>query len=110
MPLPPTCDFVGKTWDILIDKAYQHESIGYGALLKLVTGETKQYPGRHLRPILDFLTGYCVGLGAPPLTVIVVTKTTKRPSKGFEEVFPNIEAARKDVFSYNWQNHPPPTF
>ena len=101
--------FVGTTWEILADLAPQNNAtISYGDLLEELIGERQQHPDQILRPILDFLTGYCIGTGAPPLTVLIVNAGNREPGPGFTELIPDIPAARREVQAYDWLNHPPP--
>ena len=104
----PLRNFVGVTWDILTDKASHQDNISYKELLEMLTGKSQPHPDRPLRPILDFITGYCIGSGAPPLTVPVVNKRDQKPGPGFRGLVADIETARRDVLNYNWQNHAAP--
>ena len=110
MPLQgrPLRDFVGETWEILTNLVPREANISYGDLLEELIGERRTHPDQLLRPILDFLTGYCIGSGAPPLTVLVVNDREQMPGAGFAELVPGILAARRDVLNYDWRNHPLP--
>ncbi len=111
MPLEgqPLRFYVGTTWEILTDRATRNDPrISYGDLVEELIGECRPHPDQILRPILDFLTGYCIGTGAPPLTVLVVNGNTREPGPGFMDLVPDIEAAVRDVPGHPWPNHPPP--
>ena len=110
MPLDgrPLREFVVPTWDILTNRAPGGARISYGDLVEELIGERIDFPDRGVRPILDFLCGYCAGTGAPPLSVLVVNSESQEPGPGFRELVPDIEAARRDVRNYNWEPHPPP--
>ena len=110
MPLDgrPLRFYVGATWEILADRAPRNANISYGDLLYELIGERRQFPDQILRPILDFLAGYCIGTGAPPLTVLVVNGTTRLPGPGFMELVPDLAAAIRDVQGHPWRDHPPP--
>ncbi len=111
MPLQgrPSGFFVGTTWEILTNLAPQEKrNISYGDLVEELIGERLPHPDRALRPILDFLSGYCIGTGAPLLSVLVVNGTTNEPGAGLTEFVLDIPTAVRDVRAYNWTNHPPP--
>ena len=110
MPLAgrPLRFYVGTTWEILADRAPRNNIISYGDLLEELIGERQPHPDQILRPILDFLAGYCIGTGAPPLTVLVVNGTTRQPGPGFVELLPDLEAVIRDVQEYPWRDHPQP--
>ena len=104
----PLREFIVPTWDILTNLAPGGASISYGDLVEELIGERIRFPDRAVRPILDFLCGYCAGTGAPPLSVLVVNGESKEPGPGFQELVPGIEAGRRDVRDYNWGTHPLP--
>ena len=110
MPLDgrPLREFVAPTWDILTNRGPAGASISYGDLVKELIGKHTNFPDQAVRPILDFLCGYCAGTGAPPLSVLVVNKERQEPGPGFWELVPDIEAYSRDVRNYNWDTHPPP--
>ena len=111
MPLAgqPLHFYVGTTWEILTERATRNDPrISYGDLVEELIGERRSHPDQILRPILDFLTGYCIGTGAPPLTVLVVNGTTREPGPGFMDLVPDIAAAIRDVPGHSWPDHPPP--
>ena len=108
MPLDerPLREFVVPTWDILTNRAPGGASISYGDLVEELIGKRIRFPDQAMRPILDFLCGYCVGTGAPPLSVLVVNGQSQEPGPGFLELVPDIEAVRRDVRDYNWETRP----
>ena len=110
MPLDerPLREFVVPTWDILTNRAPGGASISYGDLVEELIGKRIRFPDQAMRPILDFLCGYCVGTGAPPLSVLVVNGQSQEPGPGFLELVPDIETVRRDVRDYNWESHRPP--
>ena len=110
MPLGgrPLREFVVPTWNILTNLAPGNASISYGDLVEALIGERTNFPDQAIRPILDFLWGYCVGTGAPPLSVLVVNGETQEPGPGFRELVQDVVAARRNVQIYNWGIHPPP--
>ena len=110
MPLDgrPLREFIGPTWDILTNRATGGASISYGDLVEELIGERIRFPDQAMRPILDFLCGYCAGTGAPPLSVLVVNNQSQEPGPGFRELVPDIETGRRDVQNFNWGTHPPP--
>ena len=110
MPLDgrPLREFIGPTWDILTSRAPGGASISYGDLVEELIGKRIRFPDQAVRPVLDFLCGYCVGTGAPPLSVLVVNVQSQEPGPGFQELVPDIEIVKRDVRNYNWGTHPPP--
>ena len=110
MPLDerPLHFYVGTTWEILADRAHRNSDISYGDLIYELIGRRQQHPDQILRPILDFLTGYCIGTGAPPLTVLVVNGTTREPGPGFMDLVPDMALAIREVRGHPWHDHPPP--
>ena len=83
--------------DLLIGLAKRGETITYGELLDQLGVKTNQFPGQYLHPHLDLLTGYCIGVGVPPATVLVVRKDGR-------------VGARKAVDCHDWEYSPPPPF
>ncbi len=102
-------EIAANALDLLIGLAKRAETITYGELLQQLGVKTKQFPGQYLHPHLDLLTGYCIGVGVPPVTVLVVRKDGKI-GEGFKKLFPDVAAARKAVDCHDWENSPPPPF
>ena len=108
-------ELIAKTLDILTDLAQRHETISYGDLLNRlgITGERRpigQIAARYLDPVAV----YCIAVGVPPLTVLVVNgpKSSKpgQPGSGFFVWFDNAKAARELVENHDWDSFPPPPF
>ncbi|MCY4364754.1 MAG: hypothetical protein OXE17_00780 [Chloroflexi bacterium] len=108
-------ELIAKTLDILTDLAQRHETISYGDLLNRlgITGERRpigQIAARYLDPVAV----YCIAVGVPPLTVLVVNgpKSSKpgQPGSGFFVWFDDAKAARELVENHDWDSFPPPPF
>ena len=104
----PLCEFIVPTWNVLTDLAPDGASISYGDLVEKLIKKRISFPDQKIRPVLDFLSGYCEGTEAPPLSVLVVNAKSQEPGEGFRELMPDIEAAKRDVQNFNWGAHPSP--
>ena len=83
-------------WPILTDLATRGGTITYSALAKhLGHGAT----AIGLTCMLDLVGGHCHRNGLPPLTRVVVSKATKRPSVGFDKWDHSREG---EVYTFNW--------
>ena len=102
-------EITANSLDILIGLAKRGQTIAYGELLEQLGIKTNQFPGQYLHPYLALLTGYCIGVGVPPLTVLVVRKDGQI-GDGFMKFFPNVAETRKAVDGHDWKNSPPPPF
>ena len=106
---------IAKALEILTELARRHETITYGELVKRlrVTGNRRpigQVAARYLDPVAV----YCIAVGVPPLTVLVVngpkSPNPGQPGNGFFAWFDDAKAARKLVDNHDWDNFPPPPF
>lgn len=93
---------IQQIWLILVAQAAKNkESITYTELGR-ESGLNHRKLGRFLYPIQD----YCKSIkGMPPLTILVVLKSTGKPSTGIDRQ--DFEVKKDDVFQYHWP--PPPT-
>lgn len=89
----------GRAWPILINYAKGRKIITYKELSKLI--------GIHHRPlryVLSEIQDYCINRKIPPLTVLVINKSSRRPGMGFiAGDKKNMSEDLKKVYDYNWQ-------
>lgn len=62
-----------------------------------------------LGPILDYVHKWCVASNLPPLTSIVLNKSTGLPGAGLTSVVANIPKQWQKVWDYNWADVIPPS-
>ncbi|MBK8136286.1 MAG: hypothetical protein IPK52_10645 [Chloroflexi bacterium] len=89
-------------WEELVHQAKSGRKLTYTDLGSLLGYNSPLGIG----PILDFIFHYCKLRRLPPLTVIVVNKSTGVPGDGMGEYSPGDFDA---VFRYDWQSHPVPS-
>ena len=92
-----------QTWPILAFAATNRQTITYDILAKL-TGMHR--PG--LGQVLEQIQSYCLVQDLPPLSALVVSKTTGLPSEGFV-ASTNVPKAFIDIFEHKWLETPCPT-
>ena len=107
-------DTAADILDFLIDLARRngqtgHDTITYGTLQRQFSIEPHRPTRDAVGPYLDLLTGYCIGMGVPPLTVLAVRESGE-PGGGFPRWFPDVDAAGDEVRGHDWENCPPPPF
>lgn len=88
-----------RAWPILI------ECVAGGAGSTITYTELADSLGhganrRRLGCMLDLIGGYCHRSGLPPLTRVVVSATTGRPSPGYEKWDHSREA---EVYTFSWE-------
>ncbi|MBZ0315262.1 MAG: hypothetical protein K8L91_02505 [Anaerolineae bacterium] len=91
-----------QAWLILIGRARNRQTLTYTMLDELMGFGAP----RALGPVLDYLWKYCKINNLPPLTVLVVNKTTGTPSSGMGDF--NF-AEQEAVFDFDWYSIFPPT-
>ena len=94
----------GLVWPIITAAAKRSAKLTYNDIAPYIP--TNPLSVRHaLSPIQD----YCLENRLPPLTAIVIGKTSKKPGTGFIAWdIDDINAAYKAVFEYNWENESNP--
>src|SRR6267378_187882 len=92
-----------QIWRILISAAHNRQILTY----KIVGKFTGMGSGTQAQT-LDMIMRYCKRNHLPPLTSLVVKKTTGRPGVGLTTVV-DLDRDREKVFAYNWFGHPPVT-
>ncbi|MBV5321955.1 MAG: HNH endonuclease [Sulfuricurvum sp.] len=89
----------GIIWPFLVRAAINRDKLTYSDLAPIIKTNPLSV-GKALEPIQD----YCIDYKLPPLTSIVVGKTTGIPGGGFIAWDVNdIETAYEKVFSHPWQ-------
>lgn len=89
----------GVLWPVLANAATKRNKLIYSDLASIINTNPLSV-GKALEPI----QAYCIDYKLPPLTSIVVGKTTGIPGGGFIAWdVDDIETAYKKVFSYPWQ-------
>lgn len=88
-------------WTVLTGLAKQNKSeITYGEL-----GASIGIHHRAVRFVLGVLLDYCEESELPPLTVLVVNKTSRQPGAGFISWYGDfVEQAREAVLLYKWSS------
>ena len=92
-----------QLWQILISAAHNRQVLTYEVACK-PTGLQPLGLANFLNPILH----YCERNQLPPLPILVVSKETGRPGRGFPALN-DLDAERERVFAHNWFGMPPPT-
>jgi hypothetical protein len=93
-----------QLWQILIAKAANRQVATYGELERIVG-----YKGAGVfAQTLGHIMHYCQQNGLPPLTALVVKKTTGLPGHGLT-TRENLDAGREEVFRCGWFRVIPPT-
>ena len=97
--------------DILKEQALRGTTITYGAIVGRLEdlGWTGLTPRHSLNLPLDYLQCYCIGAGVPPISAIVL-RQDGTIGRGFHKWVVDDEAARAEVFQYDWGNPSLPRF
>jgi len=88
-----------QIWSVLALAARSRQILTYD-LVAQATGVARQGIGQLLEPIQS----YCIINRLPPLTVLVVSKTTGLPSVGFSAAT-DFGQAQLRVFEFDWLEH-----
>jgi hypothetical protein len=91
-------------WPYLIEKAKKGETVTYAEVRDYL-----EYPNcLPVIPALWNITWHCEENRFPPLTSIVVSQKTGKPSSGFTDVMnEDLSIMQKKVFSFNWSKLAP---
>lgn len=93
-----------QVWQILIGKAHNRQTITYIALANVIGySDARPVPN-----ILDHIMKYCEQNNLPPLTALVVSKSSGAPGEGLTTLR-HPDADREEVFNYDWYGLIPPT-
>ncbi|WP_029148796.1 hypothetical protein [Methylophilus sp. 5] len=86
-----------QVWQILIGAAHNRQTLTYGQV-----AEHLEFEGAGvLAPILGCIMSYCEAKNLPPLTCLVVNKTTGLPGAGLTTV-EDLPTEREAVYNQNW--------
>lgn len=91
-----------QIWQILIAAAYDRRTLTYqqvGQCLGIKGGGV-------FAQSLGLIMNYCQQKKLPPLTCLVVNKTTGLPGLGLTTVT-NLPKDRESVYKFNWYGRPP---
>lgn len=87
-----------RIWPVLTALAERRGTITYSALADVI-GSVDH---RHGWP-LGLIQDYCLNLNLPPLTILVVSKTSGRPGHGFTDLEEDeLQTGRHAVWAYPW--------
>ena len=108
-------EIVANALNILTELARRGETITYGDLLQQLGINRRRRPaGQVAAPYLNLVVVYCIAVGVPPLSVLVVngpnSPNAGQPGEGFFVWFPDADEARALVAGHDWENFPPPPF
>ena len=108
-------EIIANAIHILTELARRGETITYGDLLEQLGINRRRRPaGQVAAPYLNLVAVYCIAVGVPPLTVLVVNGPVSpnpgQPGDGFLIWFHDVNKARELVEGHDWENSPPPPF
>lgn len=92
-----------QLWPLLSYAAINRQTLTYDVVASLI-GVSKHGLGQCLEPV----QAYCIQHDLPPLTVLVVSKTTGMPGPGFIAA-EDIPEAHARAFDYDWLAHGAPS-
>lgn len=87
----------GKLWPVLTETAARNETITYGAAGRLIG-----VYHRAMRFVLGPIQSYCLDNGLPPLTALVVNKTTRQQGNGYIAGRPGDSRDLSRVVDFDW--------
>lgn len=93
-----------QIYQILVGAAHRREILTYQILAKLIGYKGAGVLDRQL----GHLMYWCSQNNLPPLTVLVVNKSTGLPGWGLVEAV-DLNSDRERVFNFNWYELVPPT-
>ena len=86
-----------QVWQILVGTAHHRQTLTYGQI-----ADHLEFEGAGvLAQILGCIMSYCEAKKLPPLTCLVVNKTTGLPGAGLTTV-ENLPTDRETVYNQNW--------
>ena len=96
-----------ETWPVLVAAAHNRQVLTYEVLADTIgMGPPGKGAGTLAHP-LGVIMRYCEANALPPLTVLVVNKTTGRPGKGLKTI-KELHTDRERVFKHRWYEALPP--
>lgn len=94
----------GQVWPVLTAAAKARQTLTYTRV-----GDVIHRHHRTVRYVLSPLQDFCMQMGLPPLTGIVINKGSQLPGKEFvAHAIDDIETAFEEVFDYDWSSVPNP--
>src|SRR4051812_48602980 len=93
-----TSERAWQIWPLLAHAAAHRQTLTYEQVGQL----SGMFQGG-LGPILEHIQSYCLINNLPPLTVLVVGKSSGLPSEGFVAAT-DAPGAMADVFVYDWRS------
>ena len=87
-------------WPMLVEAANNNRILPYGHYASKLGSPSARPMRSFLAPIQDL----CEEKGWPPLTSIVVNKSTRKPGPGFTAWRGKLEIAQDRVFGYDWNS------
>ena len=92
-----------QIWTLLVTAAKDRKTYTYGDLANVLS-----FGGAGVfAPILDCIMRFCKEKNLPPLTILVVNKTTGLPGEGLTTI-DEVNRDREAVFNYDWFSLEPP--
>lgn len=88
-----------ECWTRLKKNAIDNKKIAYGDLATIV-----DYPVRSIAKVLSLLQNHCIENELPPITSLVVNKSTNEPGAGYIIRYGAIEIDQKVNSSFNWMD------
>jgi putative restriction endonuclease len=92
-----------QLWSILVLAARNRQTLTYE-----MVGQACGVPAPSIGDFLRPLQQYCTENDLPPLTSLIVNKTTGVPGDGFIAA-PDVPRAHLEVFTKNWLEHTAPS-
>ena len=92
-----------QIWSILALAARNRQELTYE-----IVGQLIGVPQMGLGNLLEPIQSYCLVHKLPPLTLLVVSKNSGKPSDGFTAT-KDVPEQRQKVFAFEWLGHPAPT-
>jgi putative restriction endonuclease len=94
-----------RTWPILVEAADLRQVMTY-----IQVAQRLDYKNaRPMRQVLWPIQDYCMVHGLPPLTILVVNKSTRKPGGGFIGWQGSVEEGQRVVFEHPWTQYVTPT-
>lgn len=97
-------EVAARTWDVLTEHALQKHQLYYSEL-----ADRLDIHHRLVRIPLDLLQDYCLEQGLPPLTILVISRSSDLPGSGFIAAPAEALAEKlRDVLEWPWHEEPNP--
>lgn len=92
-----------RIWPVLTDLAARRQTITYSALADRIGSVDHRHGWA-----LGLIQAYCLNVGLPPLTILVISKTHGQPGHGFIALEDEErEAGKSAVWTYPWPSENP---